>query len=128
MSMVTVGIGRLTADPELKEITSADGKTTCVARFTLASNEYRNSLGSKVQQTHFLDFEAWDSGARTLAEHAHKGDMLYVQATPRQNKWVTKEGENRQRIVFRAQNFHIIPKRGQTTEENELDEARAESV
>lgn len=100
------GIGRLVADPELQDIQTNDNtKSTHVARFTVAVNEFRKVHDEKIVHTSFLDCEAWDSGAKTIAETYKKGDMIAVTGRVRQNKWKTEEGHNRSRVIFRVEEF-----------------------
>lgn len=103
---VTVGKGRFTSDPELKEISKDGGSDTCVCNFTLAVDEFRGSGESKVKTTHFFDFEVWDSAARTIATYCKKGDTLFVRAKARQNKWDSPDGP-RSKVVFRVEEFSM---------------------
>lgn len=113
------GEGRLVADPELQEVTNTYGKTTYVARFTLACNEYRKVNDEKITYTSFFDCEAWDSGAKTLADCVKKGDLLVVTGRVRQNKWETEEGHKRSRIIFRIEEFSIAKKAARNSEDEQ---------
>lgn len=99
------GLGRLVRKPELKQTTNS-----CVAEFTLAFNEFIGSGDDKKKKTSFLDCVAWDKGAEVIAERADQGDQMYVDATARQEKWTDKEGNPRSRVVFRVNEFRIVPK------------------
>lgn len=111
------GEGRLVADPELKDV-----GTTVVASFTLACNEYRKVNNEMVKDTHFFDFKAWDTGARTLAEKAHKGDRVFFEAIARQEKWEDKvSGAKRSKVIFRLEKFTVVNK--QSVEAEVQDEA-----
>lgn len=93
-------VGKLAVDPELKEING-----TYVVNFVLAVEDYRKDKdGMKHRRVDYLDFEAWDTGATTIAKHFQKGDMLIIDAEARQHKWVTGE-QKRQKIVFRVKTF-----------------------
>ena len=93
-------IGKLSNDPELREING-----TYVVNFSLAVEDYRKDKeGEKHRRVDFLDFEAWDSGATTIAKHFKKGDMLAIEAEARQHKWVSNE-QKRQKVVFRVKTF-----------------------
>jgi single stranded DNA-binding protein len=93
-------VGKLANDPELREINN-----TFVVNFSLAVEEYRKDKeGEKHRRVDFLDFEAWDSGATTIAKHFKKGDMLIIEAEARQHKWVAND-QKRQKIVFRVKTF-----------------------
>ena len=93
-------VGKLAADPELKETNN-----TYVVNFSLAVEEYRRDKdGEKHRRVDYLDFEAWDTGATTIAKHFQKGDLLIIEAEARQHKWVSGE-QKRQKIVFRVKTF-----------------------
>lgn len=93
-------VGKLAVDPELREVNN-----TYVVNFCLAVEDYRKDKdGEKHRQVNFLDFEAWDSGATTIAKHFKKGDMLIIESEARQHKW-TSNDQKRQKIVFRVKTF-----------------------
>jgi single stranded DNA-binding protein len=93
-------VGKLAIDPELREINN-----TYVVNFSLAVEDYRKDKeGEKHRRVDFLDFEAWDSGATTIAKHFKKGDMLIIESEARQHKWVSSD-QKRQKIVFRVKTF-----------------------
>jgi single stranded DNA-binding protein len=95
-------VGKLAGDPELREINN-----TYVVNFCLAVEDYRKDKdGEKHRRIDFLDFEAWDSGATTIAKHFKKGDMLIIESEARQHKWISSTTDQvRQKIVFRVKNF-----------------------
>lgn len=93
-------VGKLAVDPELREVNN-----TYAVNFCLAVEDYRKDKdGEKHRQVNFLDFEAWDSGATTIAKHFKKGDMLIIESEARQHKW-TSNDQKRQKIVFRVKTF-----------------------
>lgn len=97
------GVGRLVQNPALREV----GKTV-VLDFTLAVDDFiKKSDGTKEKITHFLDFQAWDKGAEVIAQYAKKGDLLFVQASPRKDVW-EKEGEKRSKVYFRVDEFNFL--------------------
>ena len=76
-------VGKLVADPELKETNN-----TYVVNFSLAVEDYRKDKeGEKHRRVDYLDFEAWDTGATTIAKHFKKGELLAIEAEARQHKW-----------------------------------------
>ena len=103
----TFALGRLTADPELKQINVGDNKTADLLKFSIAVNEYRKVNGEKVKYTHFFDCEAWDSGAKVLHEQTKKGDLIAIDGKLRQNRWETPEGQKRSKVIIRVENFTI---------------------
>lgn len=101
------GEGRLVADPELKEVGS-----TVVVNLRIAVNEFRKNGTETIKESHYFDLKAWDSGARTIAEYAKKGDILVFEAKPRQESWEDKATrQKKSRVVFRVENFRIHHKK-----------------
>ena len=93
-------VGKLVADPELKETNN-----TYVVNFSLAVEDYRKDKeGEKHRRVDYLDFEAWDTGATTIAKHFKKGELLAIEAEARQHKWVSGD-QKRQKVVFRVKTF-----------------------
>ena len=100
-------VGRLTADPVIKDVGS-----TKLATFSLAIEEHRkDKKGNKVKRVDFFDFSAWDSGALTIHKLCSKGDMIAVNAVARQEKWNDSNGQPRQKVAFRVQNFRVFKDR-----------------
>lgn len=100
--------GRLVKDPDLREL---EDKNTCVCNLKLSVHEYIKNQGDRVRATHHFDLQAWDSGARSIAERAKKGDDFICTVIPREHRWKeqTEDGERqRSRIIFRVEQFHII--------------------
>lgn len=92
--------GNFVKDPVLKST-----EQSSVVSFTLGVT-LPKSKDSK--ESHYLDFEAWDTGAETINKYAKKGDKIIVFCTARQNKWKDAEGQNRSRIVFRVNKFKLL--------------------
>lgn len=103
------GFGRLTADPILTDIPDkATGKVkTHVCKFSLAFNF---SKDGKTEESHFFDFVIWDTGAENFAGRARKGDLIYVECEPREERWV-KDDKKMKKVLFRVNRFKIFEKR-----------------
>lgn len=77
-------MGRLTADPELKQTTS--GIATC--RFTVAFNRtYKNE-----QHTDFISVVAWRQQAEFVSEYFSKGRMIIVEGSLKNNNYTDQNG------------------------------------
>lgn len=111
----TNGMVTLVAEPELKEVAN-----TVVVNLRVVSNEYRKVNGETQKTSHYFDMKAWDTAAKTIAQHARKGGRIVVEAIPRTEEWKDKEGNPRSKTVFRIVDFSIIDfKNAETKEENE---------
>lgn len=85
-----VCVGRLVADPELKQTES--GKN--YSNITLAvQRSYKNSEGE--YETDFLDCTLWDTVAQKTAEYMKKGDMLSVRGRLETRTYENEAGEKR---------------------------------
>ncbi len=85
------------------EVKKINLEGTSKVYFKIVWNETRKGISTP----HFLDFEAWDSGADYLFENLKKGDEIYVEAIPKQENW-EKNGVKKERIYFRINQFRII--------------------
>jgi single-stranded DNA-binding protein len=94
-------LGKLIDDSELERSHGSD-----VLNFRLEVEEYRKDKnGEKKRRTDLLNFEVWDSAARTIYKYAQSNDLMSVEAIARN---VTGGGPNE--VVFRVTNFKIIPR------------------
>jgi single-strand DNA-binding protein len=69
-------MGRLTADPELRQTPSG----VSVVRFTVAVDRGYVKQGEE-RQTDFINVIAWRGSADFVAKYFHKGSMIAVQGT-----------------------------------------------
>jgi single-stranded DNA-binding protein len=92
---ITLLKGNLARDPELRSVNTG-GKQTSVVNFTIAvSREYTKASGEKDKITSFINCEAWDSGAETIAESL------------RNDSW-EKDGVKHSSLKVRVNNFSKI--------------------
>ena len=78
---------------------------TYLVNFTLAVEQYRKDRsGQRIRRVEFLDFEAWDTAAQTIYDHAIKGDCMAIESIARNQK--DKNGDTF--INFRVTNFKIF--------------------
>lgn len=103
--MITTGIGRLAQDPRALQV----GNTQKVEIVLVTKEKRRDRDGNTVNDSHFLNFEAWDAAAEFIIDMGRKGDTMYVEASPRQERW-EKDGKKMNRQYFRITNFKIFPK------------------
>lgn len=97
--------GNLVSDPELRYTPSG----VAVCDFNLAvEKKYKDKNGKLIKQTVFPRFQAWSSGAETIAKHFQKGDsMTITNATYREETYQDKDGNNRKSYSFRVNDFEF---------------------
>ena len=102
-------IGRLVRDPKLKKLDHTD-----LVTFTLAINEYRKEKDPqtgerrKKKTTNYFDFEAWDTGATTIASLCKKVDIIDIVSSARNNHWTDKDGNEQFQTRFRVKEFKLF--------------------
>ena len=103
-------IGRLTRDPELKQIGE-----TAVARFSLAVGSSYKSNGEIKKEASFFDCEIWGKLADVLGEYASKGKQIAIAGKLKQETWDGQDGKKNSKIKIRVENFQLLgSKDGQT--------------
>jgi single-strand DNA-binding protein len=101
--------GNLARDPELRVVNTGD-KQTSVVNFTVAvSREFKKANGTQDKVTSFIQCEAWDSGAETIASSLKKGDLVMVEGSLRNDSW-EKDGVKHSTLKVRVNNFGKIIK------------------
>ncbi len=116
--------GALTKAPELKNITNGE-KTTTVVNFVIASSRrFRKKDGSSDEETTFVNCEAWDSGAETIAKWFNKGDNIIIHGSLKNERWEDKEGNKRSREKVRVSNFEFPPRANAKKEETSDSEQK----
>lgn len=83
-------VGRLTADPELKQTTS--GVANC--RFTVAVDRRVPNKETGEREADFITCVAWRKSAEFLAKYFTKGKMIVVEGTLRTDKYQDKNHED----------------------------------
>ena len=89
MLNISVIMGRLTAEPELK--TTPNGVT--VTSFTVAVN--RNYKSGEEQKTDFINCVAWRQTAEFISKYFHKGSMIAINGSIQQRSYTDKDGNKR---------------------------------
>lgn len=83
-------MGRLTRDPEFRQTTS--GVPVC--RISIAVNRsYKNrETGERVEETDFIDCDAWRQQAEFISRYFTKGSMILVEGQLRNNNYTDNNG------------------------------------
>jgi single-strand DNA-binding protein len=98
-------IGRLTRDPETRHTPSGQSVTT----FGLAVNRsYRKKDSEEmVEETTFVDVEAWAKTGETVARYMKKGRQAYVEGRLKLDSW-EKDGQKRSKLSVVMENFQFL--------------------
>jgi single-strand DNA-binding protein len=98
-------IGRLTRDPESR---ATKGGTTVVS-FGLAVNRTytRGESNERVEETCFLDCEAWGRQGETIARYMKKGRQIFLEGRLKLDSW-EKDGQKHNKIRVVVENFQFI--------------------
>ena len=92
--------GYLLHDPQL-ETEGSEGPSCC--KFKMVTHEYRKNKGGQKQRIPTtLNFEAWASGAETIAKLAQKGTKMTVYCSARNSFTKTDSKDD---VVFRVNEF-----------------------
>lgn len=95
-------VGRAGRDPELRYFESG----TAVASFALAVDGWNRDAGEK--NTHWIDLKIWGKGAQVAADHVRKGSMIAVSGRLEQERWTSKQGDNRSKIVVVVTQLQLL--------------------
>ncbi len=119
-------MGRLTRDPEVKEI--APGRS--VADMGLAVTEkYKDKTGEFVEKTCFVDIVAWGRQAETCGEYLKKGSPVLVEGRLQLDQWTNKEGQKRSKHCVKADRVQFLNGKPKENAENpEPGTAEAEAL
>lgn len=96
-------IGRLTRDPELRQI-----REITVAKFSLAVGSSYKKGNEKIDETSFFDCEVWGKLADVLGQYATKGKKLAVEGRLQQSVWDAPDGKKASKVKIRVENFQLL--------------------
>ncbi len=97
-------IGNLTRDPEVVQVREGIE----VAKFSLAINDsYKKQTGETVDQTIYVDCEAWSGLAKVVSQYLKKGSKIYVEGTLKSDVW-TDADSGKQRTKFKVRLVDMV--------------------
>ncbi len=98
-------IGRLTRDPETRSTQSG----TSVVSFGIAVNRTytKRDSGERVEETCFVDVEAWGRTGETIARYMSKGRQIFVEGRLKFDSW-ERDGQRRSKLSVVCENFQFI--------------------
>ena len=97
----TVMMGRLCADPELKQTQS--GVSVCSARIAV-DRDYGKD-GKK--ETDFFDVVAWRGTAEFICKYFTKGRMIVAEGRMQTRPWTDRDGNKRVAVELVAENVYF---------------------
>ena len=107
--------GRLTKDVEL----GYSAKGNAYANTSLAINEYYNDQnGNKHEKTTFIDLKFYNRYAEIASELLRKSNKVLIQGSIQQEKWVNKNGDNRQNYNIFVKKFEKLEPKNDYNEHN----------
>ncbi len=95
-------MGRLTADPELRQTPAGVN----VSSFTIAVERSFAKAGTE-RQTDFFDVVAWRSQADFVSRYFHKGQMIAVQGRMETRSYEDRNGVRRKAYTIVADSLHF---------------------
>ena len=107
-------MGRLAADPELKQT----GSGVAVTSFTIAVDR-PYSKGTE-RKTDWLEIVAWKNTAEFVCNHFSKGDSIIVEGSVQTRSWEDKNGQKRKAVEIVAEKVEFAP-RGKANAEKAED-------
>jgi len=102
-------IGRLTRDPESRTTTSGSS----VVSFGIAVNRTytRRDSNERVEETCFVDVEAWGRTGETIARYMRKGRQIFIEGRLKFDSW-ERDGQRRSKLSVTVENFQFIDGNG----------------
>lgn len=95
-------MGRLTADPEIRQTQSGNP----VTRFTVAVARSFVKQGQE-RETDFINVVAWRKTAEFVCRYFRKGNMVAVNGSIQTRKYQDRDGNNRTSFEIVADNVHF---------------------
>ena len=112
----TVLVGRLTKDPEIKELESG---VKCCNLTIAVPRSYKNAEGE--YETDFVDCTLWKGVAENTAEYCHKGDMVGVKGYLKTSE-EEKDGNYYKRTSVVVEKITFLAAKKTNEQENEQNE------
>ena len=95
-------VGRLTADPELRQTPNG----ISVVSFSIAIN--RPYVRGGERQTDFIDIVAWRQTAEFVSRYFKKGNMIAIDGTIQMRDYTDKNGNKRRAFEVLANNVSFV--------------------
>lgn len=99
-------IGNLGGNPEIKDLTN----DTCVCSFSVAVNEKQKKNNEYVSLTNWYRIVLFNNLAKIATDYLKKGSKVYIEGKLRINKFLNKNGEEKQIIEIVGSNLVFLDK------------------
>lgn len=98
-------IGRLTADPELRRISSG----TAVTELRMATSRSYKANDEWKKEVLYIDVVVWGGQAESCCNYLHKGSSVFVEGYLKMDTWDDKNtGEKRSKIRVQAERVQFL--------------------
>ena len=104
-----IGMGRLTADPELKQTTN--GTKVCQFMVAIERSTDKQS-GQKI--TDFIEIVAWSQTAEFVTRYFKKGSMICVVGSVQTRSWTAQDGSKRYKTEIVADRVYFTGEKANT--------------
>jgi single-strand DNA-binding protein len=91
-------MGRLTADPELRQTQSG----TSLCKFSIAVD--RPVRQGEEKKSDFFDCTAWGKTAEFICRYFSKGKLIHIDGRLQKDSWTDQNGQKRYNVVIVAEN------------------------
>jgi single-strand DNA-binding protein len=115
-------IGRLTRDPELRELPS--GSSVCALRLACNSSR-RDSDGEYQERANYFDVSVFGPRGESVERYMHKGGRIAVDGHLEWREWETTEQERRQAVEVVADAVLFLDGPARVSEDGEPPEGEA---
>jgi len=96
-------LGRLTRDPELKNV-----GTNNVATVSVAYTE-KFKVGNETKEwTSYLDAKIWGKTAINFAEYHSKGSLVLLEGSLKQERWEGNDGAKHSKVILNVSRWHFV--------------------
>ncbi len=118
-------IGRLTADPESRNIPS--GESVC--SFSIATNRYwtDRETKQKKEKTEYHNIVAWTRLAEIASQYLKKGSLVFIEGRLQTRNWEDDSGNKRYRTEIIAENLQLGPRQENRSNLKQKDSEKGET-
>lgn len=108
-------VGHLGKDPEIRYL---EGNIS-IANFPLATSEFYNKDGKRIEQTEWHNVVMWRSLADMAVKYLQKGRLVYIEGKLRTRNYEDKEGVRRYMTEIVADSFNILGRKSDFVPQNQ---------